>query len=75
MDKEFKENRIRNRKSYMYFKGLMDFLSTNPSKEDILKEFHVAIDIRRGFRYRQQAHYAWESVEQVILDTKEVSNG
>ena len=73
-DEEYLKGCIRKRKSYSFFKEWLAYLDTNPSKDDILRSVHGAIDEYKGYGYAQQSWYAHQSVEQVIID-KELVNG
>ena len=68
---QFNDSQIKKRKSYSYFKGVLTFLDTNPSKIEILKEIHSAVDRRDGWKYRQQAQYAWETIEFIEHELKQ----
>ncbi len=66
-----KEQRIRGRDSYKMFKKLLDLLNTNPSHGEVLKAVYKLLDSRRSFGSRQNANAAYESLEQVLSDTRQ----
>ena len=63
-----KENRIRNRKSYRFYKKFLEFLDTNPTKSEILRKVHMIIDAHNGYGSATKSWYAKESIEQLIKD-------
>ena len=67
MDKQ----RIRKRASYRMFKELLDFLNTEPSKADILKEIWKLLDGRFAFGSEKNSDAACESLELLLSDAKE----
>ena len=69
-----KVQRIRARPSYHLFKGLYDFLKTNPSTADILRKFYEILDKRHTFGSMTHAVYAAESLELVLKDYGEVKH-
>ena len=62
------ENRIRNRKSYQFYKEFLEFLNTNPTKSEILRKVHVIVDSRNGYGTAANSSYGKESIEQLIKD-------
>lgn len=62
------ENRIRNRKSYHFYKQFLEFLNTNPTKSEILRKVHVIVDARNGYGSATNSSYGKESIEQLIKD-------
>jgi len=66
-----KEQRIRERASYEMFKKLLDFLNTNPSREEVLKAVYNLLDSRRLFGSERNAGTAYESLKQVLSDARQ----
>lgn len=62
------EKRMRNRKSYQFYKEFLEFLNTNPTKSEILRKVHVFVDVRNGYGSATNSWYAKESIEQLIKD-------
>lgn len=60
--------RIRKRNSYKTFQSLNDFLSKNPSKEEILMRIHNLIDGSNGYGSERNSNYALESLNLLIKD-------
>lgn len=62
------EKRIRNRKSYQFYKQFLEFLNENPTKSEILRKVHVIVDTHSGYCTTTNSGYAKESIEQLIKD-------
>ena len=62
------ETRIRNRKSYLFYKDFLEFLNTSPTKSEILRKVHVIVDSRNGYGSATNSDYGKESIEQLIKD-------
>jgi hypothetical protein len=60
--------RIRKRKSYRFFKELYEWLKTNPSPDDIMREVFRILNEKQAFGTATNAHYARESMELVLND-------
>jgi len=63
-------NDVRTRSTYKFWKDLLDFLNTNPTKADILRKIHAIIDERRGFASETNSRFSKESLELVIRDNQ-----
>lgn len=66
--KRNEENRIRNRKSYQFYKQFLEFLNTNPTKSEILRKVHAIVNAHYGYGSATNSGYAKESIEQLIKD-------
>lgn len=70
-----KEEKIRQRKSYIMFEEWFNFLQLKPNTSDILRKLYSILEHKRAFGSRAQSNYAHESLIQFIKDFKLIKKG
>jgi len=67
-EQEKKLERIRNRRSYAYFRELIQWLMTGPSVEEVARDIYRTLDEKHAFGSMANAEYAEESLELALRD-------
>ena len=63
-----KNEKIRKRKSYQFWKELKEFLELNPPISDVLMKFYAILDKRQAFKSETNAFYNAESLELLLKE-------